>query len=294
MDRLVEPRPRLDEPVLDGVERACDADLEAGLLGDLAQGCLLARLACGRSALGECPRPGVAIAASTSHHEPRAFGVESDDDAARGSGGRRPQAGHGADAAPDRRAVPARPERDHAMTTSGRGRPPADRRMAAGLMARQPARSCVTGATAGPCRTVARTPGALNVPDGRSPSRRSRKRVEGRTNRAAGRAAYLAAMLWSMGRLWYRFRQGLQAPHQGPAASSRRPPATVARRVLRPGRSHVARQRRTARERPARDVGSVSRCERSVPRSPRVIGPVSAARIPRARALPSVPSMSGP
>ncbi len=38
-------------------------------------------------------------------------------------------------------------------------------------------------------------PARVNEPDGRRPSRRSRTRVEGRTNRAAGRAAYLAAML---------------------------------------------------------------------------------------------------
>ena len=43
-------------------------------------------------------------------------------------------------------------------------------------------------------------PGARNEPAGRSPSRRSRNRVDGRTKRAAGRAAYLAAMLCSMGR----------------------------------------------------------------------------------------------
>ena len=38
----------------------------------------------------------------------------------------------------------------------------------------------------------------------------------------------------------------------------------------------------------------VARWASSVPRSPRVIGPVSAARIPSARALPRVCSMSGP
>ena len=41
---------------------------------------------------------------------------------------------------------------------------------------------------------------ARNEPAGRRPSRRSRTRVDGRTKRAAGRAAYLAAMLCSMGR----------------------------------------------------------------------------------------------
>ena len=62
-------------------------------------------------------------------------------------------------------------------------------------MARQLARRRAREATSGPCSVVVRVPGAWNEPDGRRPSRRSLTRVDGRTNRAAGRAAYLAAML---------------------------------------------------------------------------------------------------
>ena len=114
-------------------------------------------------------------------------------------GGRGPQAGHGADAAPGRRTMPGRPDLAHSMTTSGPGRPLTRRRVTAGWIARQPARSWASDGTSGPCRVVARGPCARNDPAGRRPSRRSRTRVEGRTNWAAGRAAYLAAMLWSMG-----------------------------------------------------------------------------------------------
>jgi hypothetical protein len=81
------------------------------------------------------------------------------------------------------------------MATSGRGRPLRWRLVTAGWIARQLARSRASGATSGPRSTVERTPGAEKDPDGRRPSRRSLTRVEGRTNLAAGRAAYLAAML---------------------------------------------------------------------------------------------------
>ena len=81
------------------------------------------------------------------------------------------------------------------MATCGRGRPLRLRFVTAGWIARQLARRRARDATSGPWSTVDPTPGAVNEPDGRRPSRRSRTRVDGRTNRAAGRAAYLAAML---------------------------------------------------------------------------------------------------
>jgi hypothetical protein len=81
------------------------------------------------------------------------------------------------------------------MITAGRGRPPTRRLGMAGWMARHPARMRVNGATAGPRTTVECGPGAVNELAGRRPRRRSRTRVEGRTKWAAGRAAYLAAML---------------------------------------------------------------------------------------------------
>ena len=81
------------------------------------------------------------------------------------------------------------------MITAGRGRPPARRLGVAGWMARHPARMRVSGAISGPRSTVECEAGALNELDGRRPRRRSLTRVEGRTKWAAGRAAYLAAML---------------------------------------------------------------------------------------------------
>ena len=55
------------------------------------------------------------------------------------------------------------------------------------------------GLASAPCSTVGRGLAAEKDAAVARPSRRSRARVEGRTNRAAGRAAYLAAMLCPMG-----------------------------------------------------------------------------------------------
>ena len=168
---------------------------EPGLLLDLADGRLLAALAGVGRSLGERPGPPVALPPAAADDEPRLAQFISNDDPAGGGGGRGSQAGHGADAAPGRRTAPGRPERDHSMATCGRGWPLRCRFVTAGWIARQLARRRASGATSGPRSTVERRPGALNEPDGRRPSRRSLTRVEGRTNRAAGRAAYLAAML---------------------------------------------------------------------------------------------------
>ena len=176
-------------------ERAGDPDLEAGLLAHLAEGGLLARLAGIGRALGQRPGPAVALTPAAAHDEPGLALLVANDDPAGGGGGRGPQADHGADAAPGRRAVPGRPDLAHSMVTVGRIRPVAGAFETAGWIARQLARSRVSGATSGPRSSVERTPGAWNDPDGRRPRRRSRTRVDGRTNRAAGRAAYLAAML---------------------------------------------------------------------------------------------------
>ena len=199
VDRLVDARPGLDERVLDRIEGSADPDLEPGLLLDLAEGGLLAALTGDRRALGQGPGPAVALSTAAADDEPRCARLVADDDAAGRRGGRGPQAGHGADAAPGRRTMPGRPDLAHSMTTSGPGRPLTRRRVTAGWIARQLARSRASDGTSGPCNVVARGACARNDPAGRRPSRRSRTRVEGRTNRAAGRAAYLAAMLWSMG-----------------------------------------------------------------------------------------------
>jgi hypothetical protein len=81
------------------------------------------------------------------------------------------------------------------MVTAGRSRPLRFGRVAAGLIARQLARIRASGATSAPCMTVVRSPGARKLPGRPNPIRRSRMRADGRTKRAAGRAAYLAAML---------------------------------------------------------------------------------------------------
>ena len=120
VDGLVDALPRLDEPVLDRVERAGDPDLEPRLLGDLAQRGLLAGLARLGRALGQRPGPAVTFATPAADHQPRSSGLVADDDAAGGRGGRGPQADHGADAARGRRGpAPDRPERAHCITTRG-------------------------------------------------------------------------------------------------------------------------------------------------------------------------------
>ena len=203
VDGLVDPRPALDEPVLDRVERAGDPDLEAGLLAR-PRGSRSARASRRRSA---CPS-----AASRSRCRGRAgaqpttscgiSGLEADDDAAGGSGGRGPQPRHGAVAALERRSVPGAAGTRPAHRDRG-PRPAVGRRVADGRRgtARQPPRSRASDAAVrvGGGRS-ARVVAAWNEPAARRPSRRSRARDDGRTNRAAGRAAYFAAMLSLHGR----------------------------------------------------------------------------------------------
>src|SRR6185503_9454998 len=110
VDGLVDPGAALDEPVLDRVEDVRDPDLETGLLGDLAEGGLLAGLTGVGRALRERPRQDVAIAPTRTNDERRNAVVEANDDAAGRSGGCRPQPRHGAVAAPDRRVEPATSE----------------------------------------------------------------------------------------------------------------------------------------------------------------------------------------
>ena len=79
------------------------------------------------------------------------------------------------------------------------------------------------------------------------PSRRSRARLDGRTNRAAGRAAYLAAMLCSMGRNGSASVGRLQAPSSravahGLAVSGASAPRASARSISRRGGGDVERR----------------------------------------------------
>ena len=139
VDRLVDPRTGLDEPVFDVLERPGDPDIQAGLLADLAQGRLLGGLAALGRALGKGPGPTVAFAAATADHELGSPGLIPDDDAAGRRGGRGPQACHGAVAARGRRPGPDRAARAQCISTSGRSRP-FWMRGRAGRGPRQPAR----------------------------------------------------------------------------------------------------------------------------------------------------------
>src|SRR5688500_5490158 len=197
--RLVDARAGLDEPVFDVLEGPRDADLQAGLLADLTQGGLLGALTALGRALGERPRPTIALTLATADDELRSPGLIPDDDAAGGRGGRGPQACHGAVAARGRRPGPDRAARAQCISTSGRSR--AFRiRGRAGRGPRQPARRRAYGPASDPRSSVWRAATAENDEVGTRPSRRSRARLDGRTKRAAGRAAYLAAMLCPMGR----------------------------------------------------------------------------------------------
>ena len=148
--------------------------------------------------------------------------LEPNDDSAGGCGGRGPQPRHGAVAALDRRSVPARPERAQCIAIAGRGRPsvgaPRAGRAEGAPAAAEPGEdAAVRAAEDGRRGSIA----AWNEPAARRPSRRSRARDDGRTNRAAGRAAYFAAMLSLHGRQWYRVRPRVASDDaQGSAAAS--------------------------------------------------------------------------
>src|SRR5690348_13262307 len=122
VDGLVDPRPRLHERVVDPIERSGDPHLEPGLLADLTQRRLFGRLVTLRGAFGERPGPAVALTPAAADDELGSPGLVPNDDAARGGGGRSPQACHGAGAALGRRADPERPERAQCIVTAGRAR----------------------------------------------------------------------------------------------------------------------------------------------------------------------------
>src|SRR4029079_11600383 len=118
----VDAGPRLDERVLDRAERSCDADVEPGLLHDLAHRGLLDGLVGIGRAFRKGPGPVVTIATAAADDELRTPVRVADDDAAGGSGGGVPQACHGAAAALGRGADPERPWRAQCIVTSGRTR----------------------------------------------------------------------------------------------------------------------------------------------------------------------------
>src|SRR5215210_9576721 len=75
MDRLVDPRPVLDEGVPDRLELTHDPDLQTALLGDLADGGLLAALAGLRRSLGQRPGDRIALAAAHADDQMRDPGL---------------------------------------------------------------------------------------------------------------------------------------------------------------------------------------------------------------------------
>ena len=150
--------------------------------------------------LGRVQVHDVALAPATADDELGSPGLVADDDAARGRGGRGPQACHGAVAALDGGAIRS----DRSGPSASRRGPRRGRSRTAGSCGRGPRQPAAEagertglgprGARSARRRRRRRTPAAPR------PSRRSRARLDGRTKRAAGRAAYLAAMLCSMGR----------------------------------------------------------------------------------------------
>src|SRR6185295_20003430 len=82
VDGLVDARAGLDEGVFDRVERPADSDLQARLLLDLADRGLLAALAGLRRALGQRPRPAIALAPAAADDEEWLAGLVPDDDPA--------------------------------------------------------------------------------------------------------------------------------------------------------------------------------------------------------------------
>ena len=197
---LVDPGAALHEGVVDGRQGGDDPNSQAGLLLHFADGRLLDALARVRRAFRERPGSAVAVTvpAAQADNERGTASLEANDNSAGGGGGGRPQARHGAAAALDR---PSGTERDQVIETTGCGRPVAGRLVGVGVMDRAPARSRARADRSCCRRTVGRQAVGRKAMADRRPRRRSRLRVEARGNRAAGRAAYFAAMLCSIGRM---------------------------------------------------------------------------------------------
>ena len=221
-------------------------------------------------------------------------GLVSDDDPAGGRGGRGPQARHGAVAALGRRPVPARPERAQCIATSGprpavRGTArPGRRGSRASRRAGGPA-----DATSGPRSTVGAGRRGRNEPAARRPSRRSRarRRRAHESGRRSGRVLRGDAVLH--GPQWYRVSPALQVPRRAVRASAARlrcQRATGLGQVDLPARP----RRRTGRGRRARARAAPRGAPRASRRRRGSSGRSARPGCPRARALPSVPSISGP
>ena len=144
------------------------------------------------------PRHAIRLATTAADDELRNSLFVPDDDAAGGRCRGVPQARHGAEAGLRRWAAEVAPVPAQCMATTGCSRPRVERPGRAGWTARQLARSCTRGLRSAWRRTVCRVDEARKLPAARRPRRRSRAREEGRMKRAAGRAAYFAAMLCCM------------------------------------------------------------------------------------------------
>ena len=248
---------------------------------DLAEGRLLASSRRGRacpSAASRCwPSRSRRRLPTTSWGTP---GRVSDDDAARGGGGGGPQACHGAAAALGRRPAPERPERAQCIVTNGRTR--RSRTMRPGRSRTAPARAQtrVTGRHQGHAAGSGRRATAENDARAPRPSRRSR--------RAARRTHEIAPPVAP--RTWRRCCVPWAAMVLGQSclASAFLSESRMLDGRLRCEHAHArGRDRSRGAPRPHTAAGRPGHGPRarrggpsSVPTSPRVIGPVSAARMP--------------
>ena len=269
---------------------------QTGLLGDLADGRLLDASHRGSGVpLGRVQVQPVPFAPAAADHElrdvrlrsgrrcrPRTWRWRSSGAPRRRRGARSPARARGDRTGPSR------------IATSGPRTPAADGRRRAGREARQPARSWASGAQVR--RRAARSRAAAAA--GNEPTARG--------GRAGARARG-----WTGGRIgppagprtWRRCCAAWAAmvPRQSGLASAASSAVAIGAR-LRCQRAPLLGERDLRRAAahgtgpatPGACARSAARCAASVPTSPRVIGPVSAARTPSARALSRVPSMSGP
>ena len=189
VDDLVDARARLHEPVLDVADALEDGDLQAGLLGHLAERRLLGPLARVGRALGQRPGGRVALAAAPTKHDLASSAVDADDDAAgRGRPGRAPR-GPGGSAQSRHAAVGVTPARraggrgacpGHPFATAGVGeQAPLDgvRDGATGAEAERP-RARLAGRRRGGHQAAARRLGQAVVADPMVAGRRHEVRLE--------------------------------------------------------------------------------------------------------------------
>ena len=268
VDGLVDPGAALDEPY--SIESRASVIRTSRPVSSATsrRAVCSTRLAGVRGALGQGPGHGRRVRAGGRRR--RADGMPpsiADDDAAGGGGGRGPQARHGAVAA---LRSPGRPGDRRAASSASRrrARPAAGGRRgrrAAGSRAsrRGVGRAALTLGAAQDGQRGARPAGTSRRRAGRDGARGPA--LEGRTNRAAGRAAYLAAMLCSMGR--NGTASGRAVARDRASDASHGPPRSPVQRATRHGERDLAlrQRRRTDRTTAGAWAASAARCASSVP-----------------------------